>query len=114
MKRLILAAIAASMLAAPAAQADTRGFPANPPHVGSHKAPPHAPQKKLDRKGPDAPHWSRGKRVPDWRKKQAVRDYHRHGLRKPGRGQQWVRIGNDYLLISIASGIVASIIIAGR
>ncbi|KQT52296.1 MULTISPECIES: RcnB family protein [unclassified Aureimonas] len=42
-----------------------------------------------------------------------VREYKRYGLRAPGRGQRWVRYGNDYLLITITSGVIASII-AGR
>ena len=42
-----------------------------------------------------------------------VRDYRRHHLHAPPRGYRWVRADNDYLLIGITSGIVASII-AGR
>ncbi|MGT2467250.1 RcnB family protein [Mesorhizobium atlanticum] len=29
------------------------------------------------------------------------------GLRRPGPGQEWIRVGNDYVLISILSGIVS-------
>jgi Ni/Co efflux regulator RcnB len=55
--------------------------------------------------------WARGNRVPAWQRKQAVRDYHRYGLHRPGRNQQWVRVDNDYLLISIASGLISGIVV---
>jgi len=42
-----------------------------------------------------------------------VRDYHRHGLRKPARGQQWVKVDNSYLLMSVATGLILGVA-AGR
>ncbi|MBZ9814787.1 RcnB family protein [Mesorhizobium sp. CA7] len=42
----------------------------------------------------------------------AVRDWNRYGLRRPGPGQEWIRVGNDYLLVSILSGIVFGAIAA--
>lgn len=113
MKRFFLAAVAASMLIAPAAQADTRQFRPGIEHGQKYSGPSRSDNSKTFRKAAPAQHWTRGKRMPDWRKKQAVRDHYRHGLRKPGRDQRWVRVGNDYLLIGITSGIIASII-AGR
>ena len=47
-----------------------------------------------------------------WKTDASANDYKRHGLRKPGQGQRWVRVDNDYVLISIASGIIAGIIAA--
>lgn len=41
-----------------------------------------------------------------------INDYRRwHRLRPPPRGYRWVRSGNDALLVGIASGIVASVIV---
>ncbi|MFD1695613.1 RcnB family protein [Roseibium aestuarii] len=37
-------------------------------------------------------------------------DYRKHGLRKPPAGHRWVRHGNDYVLVAIGTGIIASII----
>lgn len=110
MKRVILAAVAFSMFAVPMAQAQQR-----------HDAPRWQQQQQnhygQKHNGPDQfqkrHHWSKGKRVPDWRRKQALRDYHRYGLRRPGHGQRWVRVDNDFLLISMASGIIAAVV-AGR
>ena len=57
-------------------------------------------------------HWARGNRVPAWQRNYVVRDYDRYGLRRPAYGQQWVKVDNDFLLISLASGIIAGIIAA--
>nr|WP_292073372.1 RcnB family protein [Mesorhizobium sp.] len=27
-------------------------------------------------------------------------------MRRPDRGQEWIRVGNDYLLIGVVSGII--------
>ncbi len=45
----------------------------------------------------------------DWRSRSQVRDYHRHGLRAPGRGQAWVKVDNNYLLLSMATGLIAAV-----
>lgn len=74
----------------------------------------HAPQKydrRHDRKH-TAAQWRHGQRYHDWRRHQAVRDYHRYHLRRPAAGQEWIRVGNDYLLVGIATGIIASIVAA--
>jgi Ni/Co efflux regulator RcnB len=61
-------------------------------------------RKKVVRK------WRRGEHYRDWRRHEAVRDWHRHGLKRPGRGQEWIRVGNDYLLVGIASGLIGAMI----
>ncbi len=109
MKRFVLAAVALSMFAAPMAQAQHRY---EAPRQGHH----YGHQQKWDnhRKKPEKRHhWSKGKRVPEWQRRQAVRDYHRHGLKRPSHGQRWVKVDNDFLLISAATGIIAAIV-AGR
>lgn len=106
MKRLTLALVALSFLAAPAAYADTWR-----PHQNRYEMNPHVTvHTERDRARYAKPHWQVGKRVPAWQRK-AVRDYHRFGLHRPGRGQQWVRIGNDFLLVKITSGSVIRIIV---
>ena len=128
-KHTILAAVAISMLAVPMAQAQSRyegprgnhhysqpqKNDRNVPHKrdtwqpapqGRHAHKPQPPRPQAQRPAPTRHHWAKGHRVPDWQRRQQVRDYHRHGLRKPGNGQQWVRVDNDYLLISLATGII--------
>jgi Ni/Co efflux regulator RcnB len=124
MNRVILAALALSMLAVPAAYAGSdsaSGYPSQygqkfhaPAHSGKQKADSSRIVKKrvvVHKRVVVKPHWVRGKQVPAWQRQHVVRDYHRFGLRRPAHGQQWVKVGNDYLLISITSGIIASLII---
>lgn len=114
MKRLVLSAIAVSMLALPVAQAQAAQH-----YDGSRyeqqqniwkKKPGYDRNVVVKKKVVKKKHWVRGERVPSWQRKQAVRDYHRYGLRRPGHGQQWVRVDNDFLLITIASGLIGGII----
>ena len=53
--------------------------------------------------------WNKGERYSDWKRRPAVRDYHRYGLRKPARDQQWVKVDNNYLLMSIATGVILGV-----
>lgn len=120
-KQTILAALAFSMLAVPMAQAQQRHDGPRSGHHFNQQRPPVAqvPQRPQAHRPPvrrhqaqrpaPRPQWTRGHRVPNWQRRAAVRDYHRHGLRRPGHGQQWVRVDNNYLLISLASGIIAAI-----
>lgn len=110
MKRIALAAIAFSILAAPMAQAQSRHDGPRPHHSQKHhdKSPRHyAPGHHKKH------HWSRGDRVPELQRRHHLRDYHRHGLKRPGRHQRWVKVNNDYLLVSIASGVIAAVV-SGR
>jgi len=39
-------------------------------------------------------------------------DYRVHRLRRPPEGHRWVQVGPDYVLIAIATGVIASIILS--
>ena len=111
MKRLMLATVALSLLATPAAFAGEWGGRHHPqPEFGMQ----YQPAKPYRHWQPEVkkPHWKKGQRLSNWKQRQQRRDYKRHGLRKPGRGHEWVRVGNDYLLIAITSGIIAGLIAA--
>lgn len=109
MKRIVLAAVALSMFAAPRAQAQQRyEAPRHGHHYGQQQKWQDYRKKQVKRH-----QWSKGKRVPEWQRKQALRDYHRHGLKRPGHGQRWIKVDNDFLLISVASGIITAAV-AGR
>lgn len=59
------------------------------------------------------PRWARGHRIHDygWAPTYVVVDYHRYGLRHPPRGYHWRRDDRgDWLLVAIASGIIADVI----
>lgn len=40
-----------------------------------------------------------------------VSDWHRYNLGAPPRGMHWVRAGNDYLLVALATGIIAQVLL---
>jgi Ni/Co efflux regulator RcnB len=60
------------------------------------------------------PEFRRGAYLPrEYRHRQYVVVNHRaHRLAPPPGGQQWVQVGGDYVLVAIATGIIASIILA--
>ncbi len=102
-RKILLATVALTFVAAPfAAEAQTQ-----------HPQYRHGVQQRHDmhRPAPQA-HWRKGQRYNDWRKHQEIRDYQRYGLRKPGRGQRWIRVGNEYLLVTAATGFIAGILAA--
>ncbi len=41
-------------------------------------------------------------------------DYREHHLRRPPEGHRWVQVGADYVLIAIATGVIANIILNSR
>jgi len=108
-KRTALAVVAFSILAVPMAhaQAGPSSYQGGYHHYQPKKPAPPSYVKKHHR-------WKKGDRVQNWQRRAPVRSYHQHrGLWKPQRGQHWVKVDNDYLLISLASGIIAGIV-AGR
>ncbi len=50
--------------------------------------------------------WRNGQKYSSWKRHQPIRDYGRYGLHRPGRGQEWIRVGNDYVLVGILSGVI--------
>jgi len=57
--------------------------------------------------------WYRGDRMPyEYRTRHyVVDDWRGHHLYAPPRGYQWVQSGGDYLLVAVATGIIASILL---
>lgn len=78
---------------------DRRG----PPHRHPHGGPPG-----------HARHWQRGERLPPaYRTRHyVVNDWRGHHLHRPPRGYHWVQVGADYVLIAIATGLIAQVILA--
>lgn len=62
--------------------------------------------------GPDH-NFYRGQRLaPEYRNRQyVVDDWRGHHLSAPPRGYQWVQTGGDYVLVAVATGIIASILL---
>ncbi|MCJ8518065.1 Ni/Co efflux regulator RcnB [Pseudorhizobium tarimense] len=104
MKKLVTLMLAATVLAAPMAQARD-----------DHRQPDRSRHVAVEKKVVVKKHrWSRGHRLSaaERRHMRDVRDYHRYRLSAPPRGYRWVQVDNDFLLIGITSGIISSIIAA--
>jgi Ni/Co efflux regulator RcnB len=56
--------------------------------------------------------WNRGDRLPmEYRDRQyIVSDWRGHQLSAPPRGYQWVQNGSDYLLVALATGLIAQLL----
>jgi Ni/Co efflux regulator RcnB len=59
------------------------------------------------------PEFRHGRRIPDeFRQRQyVVSNYRQHRLPPPPRGHEWVQVGPDYVLIAIASGLIAQMVL---
>lgn len=57
--------------------------------------------------------WNRGDRLPPQYldRQYIVNDWRGHRLSPPPRGYQWVQNGSDYLLVAIATGIIAELLL---
>ncbi|HWI78185.1 MAG TPA: RcnB family protein [Ramlibacter sp.] len=63
--------------------------------------------------GARGPEWRRGGHIPaQYRSRQyVVNDWRGHHLNAPPRGYQWVQVGGDYVLVAIATGIIAQLLL---
>lgn len=88
---------------AAAAQHDNRGF-------GRAHEQEHSKGRGV---GPNNEYY-RGDRLPaDYRHRNyVVDDWRSHNLRAPPHGYQWVQSGGDYILIAVATGIVADLLLS--
>lgn len=60
--------------------------------------------------------WRKGGRVPAQYRGTAYRvnDWRSHDLPAPPRGHRWVRVNGDYVLVAIATGVIAQILLGGH
>ena len=120
MKRILTAAIALSLLSGTAAMAQ----PDRHDDHGGYNQGRDDHRDNRDRRdkgdrhdnrdyGHDQGHrWARGQRLPAtyYRDRGHYVDYRSHHLRAPPRGYRWVEADNNYALVAITSGLIASII----
>ena len=90
----------------------------NPPHRAAPPAPARfrpGPDRHMgDGRGAGPDHgFYRGGRLPaQYRSRQyVVDDWRGHRLSAPPRGYHWVQTGGDYVLVAIATGVIASILL---
>ncbi len=118
MKRLMTAAIALSLLGGSAALAQPYG------HAYGHDKQQVREDRRDDRRDNRAAYqqgrqdqrqqarrWKNGERLPAaYRTRGHYVDYRRNHLRQPPRGYQWVQADNNYLMVALATGVIASIV----
>jgi Ni/Co efflux regulator RcnB len=76
--------------------------------------PTRADSSWQDERGAGPEHrFHRGDRLPaEYRNRNyVVDDWREHRLSAPPRGYQWVQTGSDYVLVAIASGIIAQLLL---
>lgn len=82
-----------------------------------------AQDRDHDRQAPPPQHshyvhhsdWHRGGRIShdDWDRGRQV-DYRHYHLRRPPRGYEWREVDGNYVLAAIATGVIASVVIASQ
>ena len=127
MKRLIITTLAATLLAGTALSGtamaagqqryDDRGR-YDQRHDSRYDRHDDRRDHRADRRDDhrDYRRWQRGQRL-DARyrdNRYYVSDYRRHGLRAPPRGYRWQRVDDRFLLTAVATGLIASVIIANN
>ena len=101
-------------------QSDQRGFDRHDGRNG-YNGPNYGPRgfghrdaRRDSYHGARGPQYYRGGRIPaQYRNRQyVVNDWRAHHLYAPRRGQQWVQVGSDYVLIAIATGVIAQLVLS--
>ena len=89
---------------APHAQSHGNNAPAPAAHNGarhaSNNSAHHAPRK--------------GERLPQNQRGNRIADYSKHGLRRPGRGNEWRKVDDRYVLMAVATGLIIDIVSGHR
>ncbi|MBK0055683.1 RcnB family protein [Stenotrophomonas sp. S39] len=105
MKRLIAATLSLALLA-------TAVSPAMAAPYGAGGRDDHHGQKDRHDDRRDPPR--RGHRLAHDHRGEYVRDYRHHGLHAPARGQEWRKVDGRYVLVAVATGIIADVVLARR
>ncbi|WP_288425703.1 RcnB family protein [uncultured Agrobacterium sp.] len=102
MKKFVTVFLAATILAAPLAQAQSR-YDSGHDRRGVHER--TVTTKKVIIKKHS---WKRGQRLTPAERRHFVdrREYRRYHLKEPRRNQRWVRVDNQFLLINAVSGLI--------
>jgi Ni/Co efflux regulator RcnB len=111
--RILSVALAACMgLSAMAVQAQPRRDDDRHDR-GQHRGQQRREQPRWDAHPGPGGHWQRGNRMaPEYRTQHyVVNDWRAHRLSAPPRGYQWVQNGSDFVLVAIATGVIASVVL---
>lgn len=102
MKKLVTVFLAATIFAAPMAQAQSR-------HDYGHDRGRVTERTVTTKKVIIKKHrWERGQRLTPAERRHFVdrREYRRYHLKEPRRNERWVRVDNQFLLVNAVSGLI--------
>jgi len=88
--------------------------PQGPHAPAAHQAPGHGGPQAHGPRGAGPDHsFRKGNRLPSHYRSQqyVVNDWRGHGLPRPSRGHHWVQTGSDYVLVAVATGLIAQIVL---
>jgi Ni/Co efflux regulator RcnB len=85
-----------------------RGPPDREEHSGRYYAPRYEPPQGYEQHA-----WHRGEIMPrhHYVDRYVVVEYRNYGLQEPPHGYRWVRVDNDMVLVAIASGVIADVLL---
>jgi Ni/Co efflux regulator RcnB len=114
MKKILTAALALTLLAGTGSAFAQGNDNRDRGHDSMHGPSMGGPGMAMH--GPAPAHdWHQGDKIghDDWGRGQKI-DYRQHHLRKPPRGYEWRQVDNNYILAAAATGLIASVILAGH
>ncbi|MTD26898.1 RcnB family protein [Erwinia sorbitola] len=84
-----------------------QGHSAQPQHTSQHQ--PHDAQRTEHQQKPE---FRRGHALPQQYRGEGyqVNDWKKHGLKSPPSGHRWMNVDGNYVLIAVATGVIASVI----
>ena len=114
MKKLILSAVAATLVASPIALTAAEGAPLQRHTTVERERPNGTVVRRTVTQPNNFRNWRKGQRF-DRRyasnyREVDYRTYRGRGLYAPPRGYHWVRSGNDAVLVAVASGLIGAVI----
>ena len=114
MKRLLTAAAAIALLAAPMSEALAQGWHNNDRH-DDHRGGPSMMHNDHNN-GFNRHNWRKGGHIDrnDWNRGRHISDYRRYHLSRPPRGYEWRRVDNSYVLAAAATGLIAGLVLANQ
>ena len=115
MKRLLTGALALTLLTGTAAMAQPDRHDNRNDHGGYNQDQNRGYGNDHNNGG--GHHWARGQRLPRayYQDRSHYVDYRSHHLRAPPRGYRWVQTDdNNFAMVAITTGLIASLIAANR
>ena len=116
MKRLLTSALALTLLVGTAGAAAAQPRHDDRNDRNDHNRPGYQQDRHNNNGHNQHKRWAKGQRLDRsyYSDRGRYVDYRAHHLRAPPRGYRWVRADNDYALVALTTGLIASIVAASN